>query len=81
MPIQRRTKRKDPLGKRIFMCDGVVVDSPDINHATNIGRKKVECTCGSIVLRVGYPYHIKRPSCIEYHKLIGKEVDIVQYLP
>lgn len=81
MEIIPKKKRRQHLGKRIFMCNGVMVDSPDVNHATNIGRKKVECSCGSIVLRVGYTYHIKRLSCIKYHKLIGKEVDIVQYLP
>lgn len=81
MSMLPKKKRRQILGERIFMVNGVKVDSPDINHATNIGRKKCECSCGAIVLRVGYPYHIKRASCIEFHKLIGKEVDIVQYLP
>lgn len=80
MPIQRRTKRKDPLGKRIFMCDGVVVDSPDVNHSTNINKKKVECSCGSILLRCGYSYHIKRALCVEYHMVVGHEAYIRQHI-
>jgi hypothetical protein len=78
--VQRRIRRKDPLGERIFMCNGDIVDSPDVNHSVNINAKKVECSCGSILLRSGYSYHIKRDICIEYHKLVRYGPFIKQYL-
>jgi hypothetical protein len=78
--IPKRTRRRDPLGERIFMCNGVVVDSPDVNHSININNKKVECSCGSILRRCGYTYHIKNTRCLEYHKLVRHEAYIKQYI-
>ena len=81
MPIQKRVKRKDPLGQRIFMCNGVVCDPPEANLSINVGKGKCLCSCGSIVLRGGYCNHKKRDGCIEYHKLVQHEPYIVKYIP
>lgn len=81
MPIRKQPRRRQHLAQRIFTYNGVVVDSPDVNHATNIGRNKVECSCGSVVLRGGYSYHIQRKTCVDYHELINGEPEIIQYLP
>ena len=82
MPMHRNRKprTKQPLGERIFTYHGDIVDSPDVNHSVNINAKKVECSCGSILLRSGYSYHIKRDICIEYHKLVRYGPFIKQYL-
>jgi len=81
MPINKRPRRREPLGLRIITYNGVVVDTPDVNHSINIGTNRVQCTCGSILLRGGYSYHTKRKACVDYHKLIGKEAEILKYLP
>jgi hypothetical protein len=78
--MPRKPRTRQPLGQRIFTCYGVVCDPPEANLAINVGKSKVLCSCGSIVLRIGYSYHIKREGCMDYHKLVQHEPYIVKYI-
>lgn len=81
MPVAHRKRRKDQLGERIITCNGVKVCPSDYNFSENIGRGKVLCSCGSIVLQDGYLKHTYLKICTDYHAITKTEPIIVSHLP
>ena len=77
---QKRNKR-DLLGERIITCNGERVYSTDCNLADNVGKGKVVCSCGMVVLWVNHKYHVQYClKCVNYHKMTGSLPSIVHKL-
>ena len=63
----KKRGQRDFHGKRIIMCNGVVVPSAEYNFEGNHG--KALCTCGRIVLHHTWKKHINAFVCMEYHRI------------
>jgi hypothetical protein len=79
--LRKKQNKRDFLGERIITCNGLRVYSTDCNLADNIGRGKVVCSCGMVVLWVNHKYHIQYcVKCIEYHKITRSLPEIIHKL-
>jgi len=79
--LRKKQNKRDFLGERIITCNGERVYSTDCNLADNIGRGKVVCSCGMVVLWVNHKYHIQYGvKCVQYHKITGSIPSIVHKL-
>lgn len=61
----KRVKSKAHYGKHFIMYNGHQIEVPHLTAADRLTY--VECSCGKIVQRQGFCYHIKTPDCREFH--------------
>lgn len=78
--LKKQNKRRVKLGERIITYNGERVVPADYNYSENIGKGKVLCSCGSIILFDGYEKHTKNRVCIEYHDIIKTTPKIINHL-
>lgn len=63
----KKRGQRDFHGKRVIMCNGVVVHNAEYNFEGNHG--KALCSCGRIVLHNTWRKHIDTYVCREYHRI------------